>query len=341
MAAINIASITDEAKKRQKELRYLIWVMLMETLGELGINVKNVKGVDVIQEIQRKGGLMRPYVIGTDPVGATELMKLSERELRLKTAYLEVIDNIKNYSSTPIMGNPFDNGAINQTKKHPLEKQILVNFVKTLKEDILDALMFGERNDVGTTPLATFDGFNTIIDDEVTATNISIAKGNLVNTGAIATPAGDSDYLAVNSLVDFVRAAESSLRRYNANFYITPSVYNFAIDALENKKKYKNANINDLETYINEKAGSKVKLIKHEVLGSGTRIMLMQPGNLDFGMDNFSDADFVQVRNIDHDPNIVRFWSQVDLGARINGLHKKVFQVNEQSAVAASISGDY
>jgi len=340
MAVINFSSISDEAKKRQSELRYLPWIILLEVLKSLGINMKNVKGIDVITEAQRKGGLLRPYTVGGTPAAATEIIKLSERNLQLKKAYLQLIDNINNYASAPILNNPFDSGDINQSKKHPLGKIILENNIKTFAEDVLDAMFFAERDDSGTTPLDIFDGFNTIIDDEVSAGNISTAKGNMVNTGTIASP-GAGTFVALTQLVAFIRSADPALRRYKANMYITPNVYNYAIDSLENKMQYRDGDINALERYLNEKCSSQITIKKHEILGSGTRIMLMEPGLLDFGFDNFGDFDFVQVRNIDTDPNIVRFWMQADMGVRLNGTHKKVLCINEQSAVASSISGDY
>ncbi len=341
MAAVNFTSITDEAKKREKELRYLPWFFIMEELAKLGINIKKVKGIDVITELQRKSGILKPYNIGTAATEQTEVAKLSERELKLQTSYYALVDNIKNYATAPILNNPFDSGAINQSKKDPLEVEIIKASIKTFAEDVLDALFFAERDVTDLTPQGTFDGFNTLIADEKTATKISLALGNMQNTGAIIAPASSSSYAALTQLINFVRGADRMLRKYPADLFLTNAVYNHGIDSLENRMQYKDADTEALENYINTKCNSKIKIRTSDILGTGDNIMLTMPGLLDFGMDNQGDLDFVQIRSIKTDPNIVQFWMQADFGARINGLHKKVFCVNERAAVSDPISGDY
>ena len=76
-------------------------------------------------------------------------------------------------------------------------------------------------------------------------------------------------------------------------------------------------------------------------MGTGQRIVLTAPGNMDFGMDTLGDETFVQVRNIYEDPNYVQFWIQGKYGTRIRSINEKVFQVNDGASVGAQLSGDY
>jgi len=337
---ITVTSISQEAKKYQEQLRLLPYYIMAPELANAGIQLLQVAGIDVITQAQRRGGLLKPYVPGAAITNEDDLMKFREAELAPKTAYISMIDNIKNYNAKKLMNVPAPGTALNQTKKHPFEKLISANVVKTATEDVLDALWSAERNPAVLTPQGTFDGYDKKIDDFITATDISAANGNLKPTGAIVAPVDETDYTAVNTLVDFVRAAHSFLRK-NGVLYITHNVYLFAIDALENKFKYKDWDLNGLQRYINEKAKAKITLVVSEHMGTGDRIELTIPGNFHFGMDTMGDVEFVQIRNPFEDPNIVQFWLQADFGARIVSIHEKEFQVNDGTPVSVELAGDY
>ena len=88
-------------------------------------------------------------------------------------------------------------------------------------------------------------------------------------------------------------------------------------------------------------SGGKCKIIRSTIMGTGQRIILTVPGNLDFGMDTLGDEDFVQVRHPYEDPNYVQFWIQGKYGTRIRSIHEKVFQVNDGTPVGLQLSGDY
>ena len=267
-------------------------------------------------------------------------MKFREAKLEMKTSVISFKDNIKNYKGKKLMNLPMPGTAENQTKKHPFEELITSNIVKTASEDILDGLWSAEYDITDRTPQGCFDGYDTLIDDMITATEIAAGEGNLVATGEIVTPANDTDYNAINKLVAFVRSSSHFLKRMGV-LYVTKNVYQFAVDALELKFKYKDWGLNDVQRYINEKAGAKVTLIPNDFMGTGDRILLTIPGNLHFGMDTFGDEEFVEVRTPYEDPNAMQFWLQADFGCRIVSIHKKEFQVNDRSGVGASIGGDY
>ena len=217
---------------------------------------------------------------------------------------------------------------------------ITAGIVKTAAEDILDALWSAEYDIADRTPQGCFDGFDTIIDGLISTGVIAAANGNVVNTGAITTPSGETDYDAINQLVTFVRGASNFLKKAGM-LHISKNVYQYAVDALENKFKYKDWGLNDVQRYINEKSGANVVVVPNEFMGTGDRIMLTIPGNLHFGVDTFGDHEFVQVRDIFEDPNLFQFWLQADFGARLVSIHSKEFQINDGTAAAASHSGDY
>ena len=340
--AINITGLQRAAEKYDDTLRMLPYLELTPTLDKLGVNFLQVDEKDKIVVFHRKAGLSKPYVVGgTNTVNEEEIGKAIERILDPKECYTALKDHIMNYRAKKVISNKPER-IDNKNKRHPLEVQIIQTKIRTVGEDILSALFFGQRNNDDKSPLGMFDGFNEQIDKEITAGDIATAKGNLFETGAIATPADGNDMEAFDKLVAFVRAANPFLR-HNGVLYITqPALFN-CMDALGNKLKYKNAL--EWEVFVNHLRGitgaPKLQIISDPVLGTGSRLLLTIPDNLDFGLGTLGDEQFVQVRSPYEDPNQAQFWMQWTSGTRIVSIHKKTFQVNDQTNTGTDLFGDY
>jgi len=337
MSTVDISTLTATAVNRQKDLKMLPYAVLKEVLGIHGINLMpGVQYKDTITDFLRKQGIMKPYKIGN--LSNSEVGKAQEMTLEVQTAYASVKDNIQNYKTT-IIGPDVLLGK-NQSKKHPWEMTMLTTIVRTFGEDILDCLFQGERNDDGTTPLTAFDGYDTLIDDFITAGTITGGKNNYVETGTIAAPANESDFAAFTKLLDFWRAANQQLRNKPSHLLVPVAIADMYDDAFFNKFRSKPTTDDYGRTELYG-TGGKCKIIRSSVMGTGQRIILTVPGNFDFGMDTMGDEDFVQVRTPYEDPNYVQFWIQGKYGTRIRSIHEKVFQVNEGSSVGQQLSGDY
>ena len=337
MATVDISTLAETAVRRQKDLKMLPYAVLRETLALHGINLlPGIQNKDTITDFLRKQGILKPYKVGA--LSNSELGKAQEMTLEVKTAYASVKDNIQNYKTTII--GPDELLGTNQSKKHPWQMVMLTAIVRTFGEDILDCLFPGEYDVDGTTPLDAFDGYDTLIDGFVTAGTITGGKGNYVSTGTIAAPTAENDYLAFEALLDFYRAANAQLRSKPSIMLVPWGIADMYDDAFFNKFRSKPTTdeYGRMDLYG---TGGKCKLVRSNVMGTGQRIILTVPGNLDFGMDTLGDEEFVQVRTPYEDPNYVQFWIQGKYGTRIRSIHEKVFQVNEGSAVGLQLSGDY
>ncbi len=338
---ITVTGLSEEAKKYQTQLRMLPYYILGEELAKQGISLMQVRGIDVMIQAQRRGDMLRPYVAGFIAQN-DDAMRFREATLETKTAYISMQDNITNYVTKKMLNQPQGGTGINQTKKHPFEDLVTANVVKTASEDVLDALFTGVYNTGAITPSAQdcFDGFETKIADLVTAGDISAGNKNLVTTGAIVAPVDETDFTAIEQVVAFIRSASKLLRRSGV-LSLPLGIYQFMMDALENKYSARAWDLNGVENYINQKSASNIRLVTSDHMGIGDRLILTTPGNLHFGMDTMGDLDFVQVRNVETDPNTVQFWLQAGFGTRIFSIHPKEFQVNDGSLTADALSGDY
>ena len=342
MSAVNVTSLQRAAEKYQKDFMLLPYAMLIPTLRELKLNMLEVDNKDIVIVKERAGGAARPYVAGT-PNYKAEISRLLERELQTYTAYAAIKDNITNYKTKRVLYDAVKDKVNNKTKQHPLERDIIADVIITVGEDIIDCLFHAARDVEDQTPMGMANGYNTLIDTLVAAGEISLAKGNLVACGALTAPGTASDLTAFNSLKAWLRNIDHKWRNKDVVLYIPyDSLYNVK-DALENKKtSYKDVTFASLLTQLREDCGiPNLQIVSHYCLGNGDRLILTQPGNLDLGMNTFSDVGFVQVRNQFEDANEIQFWTQFDIGMRVKNIHKRGFMVSDGSVTANPLSGDY
>jgi hypothetical protein len=338
MATVDITLLTETAIRRQMDLKMLPYAILREVLGIHGINMMpGIQNKDVITSFQRKAGILKPYST-TKEITDADVGKAEEATLEVFKSYASVKDNIQNYKTISV--GPDVLLGKNQTKRHPWEMVMLTSVVKTFGEDIIDALFPATRDINDQSPTGAFNGFDTIIDLKIAADLISVALKNMVNTGTLAAPTDGNDTDCADFLLAFYRSAHPSLRSANSLLLVPSDIGDYYDDAYFNKYKTKPITDEYNRSVLHGTAG-KCKIIRSTAMGTGQRIMLTVPGNLDFGMDTLSDADFVQVRNPYEDPNLVQFWIQGDYGCRIREVHPKVFQINEGTPVANALSGDY
>lgn len=339
MASVDITSLQRAAINYQKDIKFLPYAVMAAVLGEHGINLfPGVQNEDRIIKFLRKQGVAKPYHTAVTPA-ASDVGKVVESILKVEPAYAYINDNIKNYKEKFVITADEMLGS-NKTKKHPLEMQIISAIVKTFSEDILDALFNATRNTADETPMGLFDGFETKILSLIVSGEIDEDEGNYVDSGAFEAPSTSSDTTAYDRLRDWVRQADTFLLK-NCNLIMPLQVARYCMDALKNKTAQKAATFIDLQEYLREDTTSNVSLIKSRYMGTGNRLYLTAPGNMDFGMNSLGDEAFVQVRNINVDPNIVNFWIQAEYGVRWRSVHKKLFLTNQGSLTANTLSGDY
>lgn len=342
MTVVNIESLQREAKTYQKDFMLLPYALLIPVLQELKISMLEVNNKDIVIVKERAGGAAKPYVAGA-PNYTAEISRLLERELQTYRAVAAIKDNITNYSTKQVLFDAAKNKVNNQTKQHPLERDIISDIITTVGEDIIDCLFHAKRDVTDQTPQGMANGFYTLADDLIVAGEISEAKGNLVACGDLLTPSSAADLSAFTNLRDWLRNVDQKWRQKDAVLYIPYNSLINAKDALENKKtSFKDVTFDSMLTQLREDCGiPKLQLVAHYCLGIGDRLMLTQPGNLDLGMNTMSDVGFVQVRNPFEDANEIQFWNQFEIGMRIKNYNKRGFMISDGSVTANELSGDY
>lgn len=340
---LDIAGLSREAKHYQPGLKTLPYHLLKDLLKKWGIRLLQVENEDIIIHFLRRAGLWKPYAPGTAEYN-TQLAQIQESKLTLDMAYAAVKEHIDNYITKKVLnGVDLAGSGYLSKKKHPLQQLITANMVLSATEDLIPALWFGKRDLADKSPMGLFDGFHEKIDAKIVSGEIATGKKNLINTGAIIDPTtAGKETEAIKQLVAFVDGLNGFLRA-NAIIFMSRGTLRKAQDALENLWTNKDVKYASVLEYINAKTGSNIKAIHtDEALGTGDRIIATVAGNFDFGMNTFTDKDFVQIRDIYEDPNELQLWIQAKFGTRIIITHRKVFAVNDQTQTAPSdFAGDF
>lgn len=348
---VNVASLTRAAETFSAELETLPFITLEEAMMELGINILEITGKDTIIAFHRKGGLAKPYSSTTavENFYSSEVGKAVQRSLEVQPCVVVFKDFIDSYKDKKVITNAGEK-VNNQDKNHPLEKLILDSIVKTGSEDMISTTCHGERDEADLSPIGMFDGMNKIIDDDISAGRISAALKNYIvlGTSPFVAPADTlnptTNTTAWDNLVKFIKNVNPYLRK-NGMLYIPYNILQNCMDACAIAMAYK-PNVMSYDVFLaalQSKVMSKnLRICSHEALGTGDRITMQLPGNMDLGMNTKSDKGFVQVRAPFENPNLIQFWMQWEAGFRVRSVHAKVFAVSDGTPVAdLELAGDY
>lgn len=340
--SVNVTSLNREAKDYDSTLRTLPYFTLEELIKKFKMNVLQISGEHIRTTFQRRSGIMKPYSTTVTEDNSEEIGKVVESKLKTEMAYCQLVDSILNYKEVKVLSNAGEK-IDNKTKKHPLERKILETVVRTWSEDVVDAAFFGERDTTDLSPLGSFDGFETKILGLISDGEISAAKGNLINSGEITDPANNEDTDALDAVVTWFKSLNPKLRKQHMIWMVPETVLFRVLASLDNKMHNRVVvTMQHLVDYLKTHAwAQKLDIVSDTALGTGQRWYVTVPGNMDFGMNTMTDGQFVQVRNIHKDPNLVQFWIQAEYGTRWIEWHPKMFACNEQAAIANSLSGDY
>jgi len=337
MALITTSGITQAAVEYQNKLRYFFYLVLMERVAALNWNVQEVDKKDVASYFIRKGGLIRPYLPGS--LGKlANLGEFKESPLIVEKSYGQFDDNVQNYVDKKVISAAGTAG--NQQKKHPLERLILEQGTRTVGEEVLSAIYHGVRDTADQTWQGTVTGYHKIISAAIVSGEIATGNGNYKATGAIAAPATGTDTDAYDKVVDFLSAAHFSLKNQRVILEMSNNTYKYARQALRNKFAGKILKPDLLEELRDDCRMPFLEISTSVEYGEGNRLVLSLPGLRDLGVNSRGDFTFVQVRQIDADPNIINFWWQYDSGVRILTLNKKAFLTNDGTITGTAIVGD-
>lgn len=174
-------------------------------------------------------------------------------------------------------------------KSADIVRKSLTEICKTLSENLNSVLWSAVRNANGTTSADLFDGWDTITSAEITAGNISAAKGNYLKLDSAITSEN-----ALDVLKGAFRAANKILKKQKTKMFITQDImdaYEDAYFAVHNATPW----VKGFEQKILEGSNGKCELVPLSSKDGSSFIHLSTKENMLIGVDQMSDTEDIEI----------------------------------------------
>jgi hypothetical protein len=317
---INIEDVNNTALKYQNILKALNMMAVSEVLA----NCMPVFGVtDSIKLGKVEHGSISKKYDGTF-TGDVNVGKVVPRTLTVYPVVAELADEPERYRRSfidRVAGNMWD-------PKHPFELWIIQHGINLASEELFYAL-FKANYQSSTSKKAlhdSFDGWNAVIDDDITASRISAANKNLYVGDASITRANAGDYL-----LDMYRSRHAALRNLSLNMWISLDV----ADLYDNWYKDEHDNppfVDQAGQMILEGTNGKVKLIRSAALPAGSsRVILTTRENMVYGTDSIADLRSMKAFDSGN-PYLFTMAMKYVWGCQFVSVHEREFAVNDLAA---------
>ena len=307
-----------------------------DELKRLGIKV--ITGVQfkaTVMVLNRKGGTTRRKVVG-NPINS-KIGYLTERTMTAHLVWNRFVHNEDDFQEKPIQIN--GSAAFH----YPLAEEFITEIGKEFSDDLYANLFHGDE-DSEDEQLNFFDGFQTIINKDIEAGNISIAAGNLIPSDVIDAPSKEGDAAGWDNWVKWYDKWPAPLKRIPVNMYCSIEVgHNIADSYAQKHRNLKEVNyIPDANGNFKVNEYPKVTFVPSDDFGKGTRMFACPEFTLEFGINGEGQDTYVGVQHgSDNDMKDIIFQIQTIAGCRVRNIVKSNFVTNGGAIENTYVSGDY
>lgn len=259
----------------------------------------------------RSGAQLRPYRIAKDAVNTSKMDARS-----LKTYLGDVVEEFDPYAVyETCYGEPLS------VKRDQLEivKTLSLEMARSATENLALALFTAKRNPSGNTTMELFDGFDTVIEREKTATNISAEKGNLLDLGELAAASvGDQ-------LLELYRSIHSAMKyKGQVMMYVPTKVREMYDDWFAANFQSAPYNQQYEQVYLHG-TSKKCLLVDLPGMDEAKNIIVTTRDNMLVGVDQISDKERFEIRRPDN-PKVVQFFMTMYFGTNFQSIDQRVFK---------------
>ena len=182
----------------------------------------------------------------------------------------------------------------------------------------------------GTTTMQLFNGFDTITATEITAGNISAAKGNYLKLSTKMTSSN-----AMDLIKQAVRSLSPELRSKPCNLYCSQEVYDMYCDDYQSSHGALPYNTEFAKGKVEDSLGN-ITFVPLASKANSSYIHICPKENLVYGYDNMSDAASVGVEK--YSSFELTFEMSMFFGVQFASLDKRIMKVIELADVTVSLA---
>lgn len=210
-------------------------------------------------------------------------------------------------------------GKNSNPENHPLQLQMMAIIMKSVGDKLARYIFSANYDAAAFASTSTlFDGFDTIIDDEIAANKLTVALNNYADIGAINN---------INAW-DVLRAADKSceedLRNVARKMYISRTIYDNYCEAYKTEFGSVAYNKEFKKTFL-EGSDNLCELVPLIGKKDCTYIQVTEQSNMGVGFDSMSDTEKIMVRLADN-PWKLQFAMKANFGTQYDSIHKTKFK---------------
>lgn len=284
---------------------------------------------DTLQFMTSRPGIRYKERVGTmtgdaqfapyNPARSTDYnLDLSYREI--ETFFGSVVAKFEpNSAISTLLGTGATKGDGQMTT--PTAKHVLSLIAKNLSEHLNDAIWNGVRNANGTTTKDLFNGFDTITQSEITAGEISAAKGNYMKLSEEISSANAVDVAKeilfsldprLRSQDLYIYCSQDFVDKYNEGYLLTHGGIPYNTQYGQQSVEGSNGKMKFVPLY--NKANSKFMHVTTK-------------SNMLVGFDQMGDVENVMVK--EYEPFILTYIATMFFGVQFESLDKRRFKTIE------------
>lgn len=284
---------------------------------------------DTLQFMTSRPGIRYKERVGTmtgdaqfapyNPARSTDYnLNLSYREI--ETFFGSVVAKFEpNSAISTLLGTGATKGDGQMTT--PTAKHVLSLIAKNLSEHLNDAIWNGVRNANGTTTKDLFNGFDTITQSEITAGEISAAKGNYMKLSEEITSVNAVDVAKeilfsldprLRSQDLYIYCSQDFVDKYNEGYLLTHGGIPYNTQYGQQSVEGSNGKLKFVPLY--NKANSKFMHVTTK-------------SNMLVGFDQMGDVENVMVK--EYEPFILTYIATMFFGVQFESLDKRRFKTIE------------
>lgn len=337
--AVSINDVQSVKERIHNELVVKAYLLTDSMFEDLGFMVTtDVENIDTCFIFNRKGLQARPYVVGN--VKSSQLGKFVDNPAKVEPYYLHASDSIERYR---------EKGPINVLTDEAKVTELNLNLLSgNAAEDVRANVFFGNKanRSLPDTPenqvklgLSLFDGIYTIIAKKRTDGTISVANGNLIETGDITGKTPEQVY---DILTAFVGSLSPAMKKPEQTVYIL-ATDEFCRKAI---KGYMLTFPQIAPTVL--QAGWKfaempnIVLKTSSAMGTGGQLVATVEKNIEYICDTREGKGKISIGQVNTDLTLFDYQVNAAATMRIRDYDPQVFATNDAENVAPNLpAGQY
>ena len=338
--ALSIAQIKTVKETIHPELVAKAYLLTDSMFEDLGFKVTtDVENIDTCYIFSRQGLQARPYVVGN--VKSSQLGKFVDNPAKVESIYLHTSDSIERYKEK----GPFQETNVAESAEHTT---FLLNELSgRFAEDVRANVFFGNKANRSLPEtaanqaklgLSLFDGVYTIIAKRRTDGTISVANGNLIETGDITGKTAKEVY---EILATFCGGLSAAMKKPEQTVYIY-AADNFCRLAIKGyMETYPQISPTVLQAGWKFVEMPNVVLKTSSAMGTGGQLVASLEGNIEFVCDNREDNALISIGQVNTDLRVFDYQANGRACVRIRDFAPEVFATNDAVNTYTTLPGDY